>query len=160
MVETGLSTFFGLRVDWIHRLRRNPDLGQLKASWDSVPGFNRPLISKSWSKLPFVWDKAAPTGNGAGAVSSHLQVFISPHEFSDFSESNVLVVGAGETGRLVTQHLMAHQPKSLTVVNRSIESAQCWSVVWRQALGLDKLQEALAVLILWPAPHRSKSPDR
>ncbi len=123
-------------------------LGQLKSSWDG--------LKEHWSPTTYfeklvqgafrvAGQSRTSTSIGAGAVSvASAGVHLTTRIFSDFSESNVLVVGAGETGRLVAQHLMGHQPRSLTVVNRSIEAAESLAFpLGGQALGLDQLPQAL-----------------
>jgi glutamyl-tRNA reductase len=123
-------------------------LGQLKASWDSLKEFCSP--TNYFEKLfqgafRVAGHSRTNTGIGAGAVSvASAGVHLTTRIFSDLSESNVLVVGAGETGRLVTQHLMSHQPRSLTVVNRTLSAAESLAQpLGGQALGLEDLAKAL-----------------
>jgi len=123
-------------------------LGQLKSSWDGLTEFFNP--STYFEKLVqsafrVAGQSRTNTGIGAGAVSvASAGVHLTSRIFSDFSDLNVLVVGAGDTGRLVAQHLMGHQPKRLMVVNRSLERGQALADEFGiQAQGLDDLEKAL-----------------
>lgn len=44
--------------------------------------------------------------------------------FSDFSQMNVLVLGVGEMGELVLQHLIEHEAKNITIANRTLSRAK------------------------------------
>ena len=123
-------------------------LGQLKSAWDSVKDLWNPTAY--FEKLVqgafrVAGQSRTNTSIGAGAVSvASAGVHLATRIFSDFSQSNVLVLGAGETGRLLTQHLMSHRPRSLTVVNRSLEAAESLAYpLAGRALGLENLAEAL-----------------
>ena len=123
-------------------------LGQLKAAWEALTGVFNP--STYFSKLVQAAFRVAgqsrtDTGIGAGAVSvASAGVHLTSRIFSDFSQLNVLVVGAGDTAKLVTQHLMAHQPKSLTIVNRDqARGEKLAQSVGASALGLDSLEQVL-----------------
>lgn len=123
-------------------------LGQLKAAWEGLSGIFNP--SAYFNKLVQAAFRVASqsrtdTGIGAGAVSvASAGVHLTSRIFSDFSQLNVLVVGAGDTAKLVAQHLMSHQPKSLTVVNRNEARGEALARNFgANAFGLDSLEQVL-----------------
>lgn len=123
-------------------------LGQLKAAWDGVGEYSSP---SAWfekllqSAFRVAGQSRSQTEIGAGAVSvASAGAHLTSRIFSDFSSLRVLVVGAGETGRLVTEHLMNHRPKQLMIVNRSLERGQQLANRFGgEALGLSDLQNAM-----------------
>lgn len=65
------------------------------------------------------------TNIGASAVSvAFAAVKLTKQIFSDIDESDVLLVGAGETIELVAKHLYEAKAKSITVANRTLQNAQ------------------------------------
>jgi glutamyl-tRNA reductase len=65
------------------------------------------------------------TGIGAGAVSvASAAVALAARVFDDLAGRDVLVVGAGETGRLAAQHFAERRPGRLRIANRTLERAQ------------------------------------
>lgn len=60
---------------------------------------------------------------GSASVSSSA-VMLCSNLFSNFSDKNVLLVGAGETGTLVMQHLIKKGVKKVVVTNRTKEKAE------------------------------------
>lgn len=71
-------------------------------------------------------------------------VRIAQNIFPDIREQNVLFVGAGEMIALCLAHFSSHTPRSLTIINRSIENAQ--KMAHRCAVeiyGLSQLAEVL-----------------
>lgn len=62
---------------------------------------------------------------GAGAVSfTSAAVTLTKKIFSDLSDKHVLIVGAGEFGRLAAQHFLAERPGELVVANRTRAHAE------------------------------------
>lgn len=65
------------------------------------------------------------TGIGAGPVSfASAAVALSTKVFSDLTDKRVLLVGAGEAGRLAAQHFAEERPTSLMIANRTPERAR------------------------------------
>lgn len=123
-------------------------LGQLKAAWEGLSSIFNP--SAYFNKLVqgafrVASQSRTATGIGAGAVSvASAGVHLTSRIFSDFSKLNVLVVGAGDTAKLVTQHLMTHQPKALTIVNRNQAHGEALARNFGvNALGLESLEQEL-----------------
>lgn len=66
----------------------------------------------------------AETEIGSGPVSfTSAAVALTKKIFSDLSDKHVLVVGAGEFGRLAAQHFAAERPAGLILANRTRERA-------------------------------------
>ena len=62
---------------------------------------------------------------GEGTVSvAYAAVEMALKVFDGLDKHTVAVVGAGETGTLVAQHMAAHRPKRLLVLNRTLERAE------------------------------------
>ena len=79
------------------------------------------------------------------ASVSSAAVEVAAGQFADFSACQVLIIGAGKTGRLAAQSLLRHGARRLAVANRSHENAQALAQGWGgEALGLDELPGALA----------------
>lgn len=67
----------------------------------------------------------AETEIGKGAVSTaSAAVHLSTRIYGDLSRCCVVVIGAGETGRLLAQHFASHYPQRLVIMNRTLEKAQ------------------------------------
>jgi glutamyl-tRNA reductase len=65
------------------------------------------------------------TSVGAGTLSvARAGVDVAAHVFGTFEDVRALVVGAGETGRLVAQHLKQANVGALTFANRSLANAE------------------------------------
>ena len=65
------------------------------------------------------------TGIGAGTVSvAYAAVEMALKVFDGLDKHTVAVVGAGETGAQVAEHLAANRPKRLLVLNRTLERAE------------------------------------
>lgn len=60
---------------------------------------------------------------GSASISS-AAVILCSNLFSNFSDKNVLLIGAGETGTLVLQHLLKKGVKKVVVTNRTETKAQ------------------------------------
>jgi len=64
----------------------------------------------------------ASTSISSGRVSvAGVAVELAGQLFADISSAKVVVIGAGETGQLIVQHLLAAGARDITVVNRSYE---------------------------------------
>ncbi len=62
------------------------------------------------------------TSISSGRVSvAGVAVELAGQLFADISSAKVVVIGAGETGQLIVQHLLAAGARDITVVNRSYE---------------------------------------
>ena len=103
-------------------------LGQVKdaAELASNCGTAGPLLHRVLEAAVRVARKArTETSIGEGAVSvASVAVDVAKKMFDDLPERHALVVGAGETGRLVAQHLMATGIGTLTVTNRTFDRAR------------------------------------
>jgi glutamyl-tRNA reductase len=87
----------------------------------------------------------ADTGISAGAISVAFAAVSLAHKvFSDLTERTALVVGAGQTGTLVSRHLRDHGIGRLLVANRGIDRARSLAAEMRgEPMGLDGLATAL-----------------
>ncbi|CAM4386275.1 glutamyl-tRNA reductase [Pseudoalteromonas maricaloris] len=103
-------------------------LGQIKQAFSTAkqhhaiqPTFER-LFQKTFSVAKQV---RTETDIGASAVSvAYAAVNLAKHIYGQLDKTQVLLIGAGETMELVAKHLSQHNPKSITVANRTIERAQ------------------------------------
>jgi glutamyl-tRNA reductase len=74
------------------------------------------------------------TGLGAGAVSvSYAAIELARKIFGDLSELSVLILGAGEMAELTGVHLQTQQVRQITIVSRTLASAE---VLARQLKGV------------------------
>lgn len=65
------------------------------------------------------------TAISAGVVSvASAAAYLAQRVFGDLERRTAFVVGAGETGRLVAQHLQKRQPKRIAVANRTLARAE------------------------------------
>jgi glutamyl-tRNA reductase len=79
------------------------------------------------------------------ASVSSAAVEVAAGQFADLSTCQVLIIGAGKTGRLAAQSLLRRGARRLAVANRSYENALALAQGWGgEALGLDQLPGALA----------------
>ena len=77
------------------------------------------------------------TSIASGRVSvAGVAVELSMQLFADISKAGVVVIGAGEMGELLVQHLMHVDCKNITVVNRTFERGQ--EMASRYGIGVDK----------------------
>ncbi len=77
-----------------------------------------------------------PTSLAAAAV--RLTLDAAP----DYTEQRVLVVGAGETARLVARHVAKRRPADLVIANRSLAPAECLAAeLGARAVSLDAIAE-------------------
>ena len=102
-------------------------LGQVKNAYDTScnylppqPAFER-LLGAVFSAAK---RSRLETEIGKGAVSvASAAVHLATRIFHDMSKRTVVVVGAGDTGRLVAEHFQAHRPQRTIIVNRTPERA-------------------------------------
>jgi glutamyl-tRNA reductase len=97
---------------------------------------------------------------GRGAVSTaSAAVHLATRIYGDMSRCCVVVVGAGETGRLLAQHFAAQYPQRLIVLNRTLERAE---VIAREVSGeaapLANLAEILQSANIVATAVRTASP--
>src|SRR6185436_4361097 len=79
--------------------------------------------------------------------------------FGDLSRKRVLVVGAGEAGRIVAEHFAERRPASLLVVNRTEDKARTLAAAVRgAALPWAALPEALGRSDVVVSATRSAGP--
>ena len=100
-------------------------IGQVKASYRLA------CAAKSTGKVlnrlfhcAFATSKKVYTSTSisSGRVSvAGVAVELAGQLFADISSAKVVVIGAGETGQLIVQHLLAAGARDITVVNRSYE---------------------------------------
>ena len=102
----------------------------------------------------------AETEIGKGAVSTaSAAVHLSTRIYGELSRCVVVVVGAGETGRLLAQHFASHYPQRLVVVNRTLEKAQALArEVSGEAADLAQLPRLLADAHVVTTAVRSQGP--
>jgi len=86
------------------------------------------------------------TSISSGRVSvAGVAVELAGQLFADISSAKVVVIGAGETGQLIVQHLLAAGARDITVVNRSYEKglkvAEQYGITARK---WEQLEEQLA----------------
>ncbi len=88
----------------------------------------------------------AETQIGQGSLSvAKIGVDLAARIFGSFEDERALVVGAGETGLLVAQHLHDRKIGGLTLANRTLERAvDAARAFGAQACGLDVLAEQIA----------------
>ncbi len=85
------------------------------------------------------------TAIGRGAVSiAYAAVEMARKVFGNLTHKNVLILGAGETGKLAALHLRDTSPQRITVMNRTFTKAELLAAeVGGVALQIDQLQSAL-----------------
>lgn len=124
-------------------------LGQVKEAYElscaflpPVPTFERLL------RAVFAAAKRSrsETEIGRGAVSvASAAVHVATRIFHDMNKLTVVIVGAGDTGRLVLEHFEPHHPGRFIVVNRTVERAETLArAVGGVAWPWDRLPEAVA----------------
>ena len=96
---------------------------------------------------------------GAGSVSvASAAVTLTTKIMSDLSDKRVLLVGAGETGRLAAQHFAARNPAGILIANRSLPRAEDLArELHGEALGLEEIPSALPRVDVVVCATRSKS---
>lgn len=103
-------------------------LGQLKSSYavaQSVNSVNSELSRLFQLAFSVAKQVRTHTAIGENPVSvAYAAVSLAQHIFADLSESNALLIGAGETIDLVARHLMQNGIRQIVVANRTLERAQ------------------------------------
>lgn len=80
------------------------------------------------------------TSISSGRVSvAGVAIELAMQLFADISSAKVLVIGAGEMGELIVQHLLQVGCKNITVVNRSYERGQ--NIAERYGIHVEKWEE-------------------
>ena len=106
-------------------------LGQMKAAVreaDSAGALGATLHQLFQRSFAVAKEVRSSTEIGAHAVSmAAAAVQLALQLFEDLHDTRVLFVGAGEMIELVATHVAAHQPRSITVANRSLERGQVLS---------------------------------
>jgi len=105
-------------------------------------------------------ESRARTQIGAGAVSiASAAVQLCQRIYSDLSRQKVVVIGAGETGRLVAQHFEQRGAGSLLIVNRNNEKGKSLANhVQGHFIPFDKLTDALAGADIVVSAIQTESP--
>ncbi|RJG51218.1 glutamyl-tRNA reductase [Motilimonas pumila] len=103
-------------------------LGQVKQAYNEgrEAGSLFRVLDK-WFQHSFTVAKQvrSETEIGANAVSvAYAAVSLSKQIFADLAETNVLLIGAGETIELTAKHLAEQQVSNIFVANRTVERAQ------------------------------------
>ena len=79
------------------------------------------------------------------ASVSYAAVELAERQLGMLGDRRVLVVGAGKTGRLTAECLLGRGVRSITVANRTYETAVSMADAWHgRATTLDRLEDALA----------------
>lgn len=103
-------------------------LGQVKDAYElACEGGSAGLFLHRLLAAAFRTGKRArsETEIGAGAVSfASAAVTLATKIFSDLSDKRILLVGAGDTGRLAAQHFSEQRPAGLLIANRTSEHAK------------------------------------
>jgi glutamyl-tRNA reductase len=106
-----------------------------------------PMMDRLWSTAIHAGKRArAETDIGTGAVSvASAAVSLAERVLGNLASRAVLVIGAGETGRLVARHFADRRPSRLVVANRTRErAATTAAAVGGEAVGLEELGSVLA----------------
>lgn len=123
-------------------------LGQVKDAYDTArkAGTIGTLFERLFqSTFAAAKDVRTETAVGQNAVSvAYSAVNLAKHIFADLSQSEVLIVGAGETAELAARHLRDQGVEKLHVANRTMQRAQeLTDLVGGQAYTLDQLKGLL-----------------
>jgi glutamyl-tRNA reductase len=106
-----------------------------------------PLLYRLWSTALHTGKRArAETDIGMGAVSVALAaVSLAEHVLGDLRDRRVLLIGAGDTCRLVARHVADRRPTRLWVANRTIDRAAAVAESFGgEAIGLEDIEGVLA----------------
>lgn len=124
-------------------------LGQVKDAHSLAreAGATGPVLDRLLGSALHAGKRArAETEIGAGAVSvASAAVALATKVFGDLGRRHVLVVGAGETGRLAARHFGESRPARLLIANRTLAKAEELAAeLGGEALPLGALPEALS----------------
>jgi len=106
-----------------------------------------PLLYRLWSTALHTGKRArAETDIGMGAVSVALAaVSLAEQALSDLRDRRVLLIGAGDTCRLVARHVADRRPSRLWVANRTVVRAAAVAEAFGgEAIGLEDIEGVLA----------------
>lgn len=123
-------------------------LGQVRAAFSAATaaGTDDAMLSRLFHSAIRVGRRArSETAIGRHAVSvSSIAVQQARALCPEIAQATVLVIGAGEAGRLAASALIEHGVGAVLVVNRTAERAEALAAeLGGRALGLDRLEEAL-----------------
>lgn len=103
-------------------------LGQFKECFDQARQFGTlgsELDHLSQTSFRVAKKVRTETAIGENSVSvASTSVTLAQQLFSDLSDCNILIIGAGETSELVGRHLVSAGVKHITVANRTLENAR------------------------------------
>jgi len=103
-------------------------LGQFKECFDQARQFGTlggELDHLSQTSFRVAKKVRTETAIGENSVSvASTSVTLAQQLFTDLSDCNILIIGAGETSELVGRHLVSAAIKHITVANRTIENAR------------------------------------
>jgi glutamyl-tRNA reductase len=105
-----------------------------------------PLTHRLWSTALHTGKRArAETDIGMGAVSVALAVVsLAEHAIGDLRDRRVLLIGAGDTCRLVARHVADRRLSCLWVANRTVERAAAVAEAFGgDAIGLEDISRVL-----------------
>ncbi len=108
-----------------------------------------PMMDRLWSTAIHAGKRArAETDIGTGAVSvASAAVSLAERVLGNLTSRAVLVIGAGETGRLAARQFADRRPSRLFVANRTREHAVATAAaVGGEAIGLEDIGPVLAVV--------------
>ena len=138
-------------------------LGQVKEAYEASCAYLKPApVFERLIRSVFIAAKRSRTeteiGRGAVSVAS-AAVHVATRIFSDLGKCTVVVVGAGDTSRLVVEHFRPHQPGRYIIVNRTFERAEALArsvggIAWPWA----QLPQALAEADILACAVRSPEP--
>jgi len=100
------------------------------------------------------------TDISAGTTSvASASVHLAHRIFGDLSRRSILVVGAGETGRLLSRHFKHHGARELFIANRTIETAQNAAKDFSaRAVSLDEIGQVLPSVDVVVCATSAKTP--
>ena len=105
-------------------------LGQVKAAYTTASDLQLtgPLLNRLFHSSFAVGKRVrSDTGLGEGAVSvSYAAIALAKKIFGKLSGLNVLILGAGEMAKLTALHLQAQHVRQMTIVSRTLATAQGW----------------------------------
>ena len=138
-------------------------LGQVKDAWElaQAQGSAGAFLSRLLSTAMRVGKRArAETAIGTGSVSvASAAVTLTQKIMSDLASKRVLLVGAGDTGRLAARHFAECRPAAIAIANRTLARAAAVAAeLGGEALALDDLAHALVKADVVVCATRSPGP--
>ncbi len=138
-------------------------LGQVKAAFDTsvLHGSPSPFFERVL-RATFAAAKRSrsETDIGRGAVSvAGAAVHLATRIYSNLDKRTVVVVGAGDTARLLVEHFGSHSPRRIIIVNRTLARAEALArSAGAEAWPWEKLTEAVASADVAACAVRSETP--